>query len=49
MKQIYTEEAIEELATKMLTCFEWGKNNLPDREARERIKEWELNMKEKYK
>ena len=49
MKQIYTEEAIEELATKMLTCFEWGKNNLPDSQARERIKEWELNMKEKYK
>jgi hypothetical protein len=48
MKQIYTKEVIEELAAKMLTAFEWGKNNLLDSQARERIKEWELNMKEKY-
>ena len=49
MKQIYTEEIIEEIATKMLTTFDWGKNNLPDDEARARVKEWELNMKERFK
>lgn len=49
MKQIYAEEEIEKLAQQMRLCYDWGLNNLSEKLAHERIKEWELKMKEKYK
>jgi hypothetical protein len=48
MREIYTEEEIERIASQLMIAFSWGKNNLSDMEVETRIKEWEMQMKERY-
>ena len=40
MKDIYKEELIEGLGVMLMTAFEWGKQDLSDREAKLRIDTW---------